>query len=133
MNNPKALQCPTCGSGSTTKRLDGSYDCNYCHSTFVVEEQHQEVPFTKVNFESYGLQNQGNPILLRKVLFFVFGLVFLVGIAVSISIWTVASKGQSGLLSSEFSSWQEESIYAYKALSGSQGSVIWLITTQQGK
>ena len=38
MSEIKQIQCPTCGANSTFKKVDGTYLCNYCQSTFELKD-----------------------------------------------------------------------------------------------
>ena len=44
MAEVRKIQCPSCGSNSTYKLFDGSYKCNYCQGSFMVDEVRQQRP-----------------------------------------------------------------------------------------
>lgn len=132
MSIVQKINCPDCGSNSTFKTIDGNYKCNYCQGTFIVNEPSKnkiEIPFNKENIDTYHLKNQNNPVLLKYILFFTFGLVALIGGIVAFSV--LKSTGNSSNKNIIIDDWQAPTIFTYKVLSGSKGSLIFLVTNQQ--
>jgi DNA-directed RNA polymerase subunit RPC12/RpoP len=132
MSVVEKIQCPACGSNSTSKIEGHNYSCNYCHSNFMIKEEvkpKNNVDTFKEQIEEYRLTQQNNPALLRSIVIFISLIVFSIGGYVAFSI----SRGvESGNSTTSTNFWQNASIFSYKAFTGSKGAVAWIIQYQQG-
>ncbi len=131
------INCPDCGSNSTFKTIDGNYKCNYCQGTFIVKEEPQPIKnetYHITSRETYSQTDQdARSKVMRKTLI---GAIAAVMVSSLLGLFVFNKSGQSYSNSSsqtKSSYWEEPSVFAYKVLSGSKGTVAWLMTSQQAK
>ena len=136
MSTVKQIQCPACGSNSTFKKADGSHMCNYCQSSFEVEENRSEPK--KVNVEDLKKimreRIASNPEALKRgkklgcsILIAVMVFIASIGTFVYTTIKKATTTSSGGSL---FDYWQEPSQNMYKCFVGSKGAVIFLLMQQ---
>ena len=136
MSTVKQIQCPACGSNSTFKKSDGSHMCNYCQSSFEVEENRSEPK--KINVEDLKKimreRIASNPEALKRgkklgCSILIAGMVFIAGIGTFVytTIKKATTTSSGGSL---FDYWQEPSQNMYKCFIGSKGAVIFLLMQQ---
>lgn len=122
------LQCPSCGAHDVSHISGINYQCNYCHSTFIIKNEN---PFSKINFEDLNKAvPQKNSVKSVKIIVAIAIFMVLVGVGLSLFIVTAARKNISNG-SAFFSDWQKPSIDNYNCLTGSKGAVVWLVLKNQ--
>lgn len=122
------LQCPSCGAHDVSHISGINYQCNYCHSTFIIKNEN---PFSKINFEDLNTTTpQKNSVKSVKIIVAVAVFMVLMGVGLSLFIVTAARKNISNG-SAFFSDWQKPSIDNYNCLTGSKGAVVWLVLKNQ--
>ncbi|MEO6305733.1 MAG: hypothetical protein ABIP51_21460 [Bacteroidia bacterium] len=149
MTKIEQLKCPACGASEVSQLSGINYQCDYCHSTFIVKEDN---PFSKFSKGSGAFSNMSKEELLEKfnaakidplvtttvikstkLIGIVVGFVAIaligVGVSVFLLVGNATKKSQSF-----FSDWQKPSVDNYNCLVGSKGAVVWLtLKTQTNK
>ena len=127
MAETRKIQCPSCGSNSTYKLFDGSYKCNYCQGSFMVNEQQQQqqqrpAPLNRPlgNGPSAGSKKM----IIAAVAAFVILIMSMVGFILT---KTITADGREGI--SAFVQYQQAArIVKTMAFAGTAGSAVWIIT-----
>jgi DNA-directed RNA polymerase subunit RPC12/RpoP/outer membrane protein assembly factor BamB len=127
MTQIKKIQCPSCGSNSTYKLVDGNYKCNYCDSNFLVNEQ-QPVVQKSNNYTgeipSNTLKQQPKIILAVVV-----GFILFLGIGIGSFLLSYSSPTDKiELLENDVT---VPTIKLAQVFAGSKGAVIWIITEER--
>jgi hypothetical protein len=127
MAETRKIQCPSCGSNSTYKLFDGSYKCNYCQGSFMVNEQQQQQQQrpAPVNRPLGNLPSAGSKkMIIAAVAVFVILMMVMAGF---IFTKTITSDGAPGI-----TTWVQDKqaarIVKTMAFAGTAGSAIWVIT-----
>lgn len=124
MAEVRKIQCPSCGSNSTYKLFDGSYKCNYCQGSFVVNEGQQQQRPAPLN------RPLSNPpaAATKKIIIAVVAafMVMLTGIATLFIVKTQTSPDIPENYT-EFAVKQPQ-IKNTLAFAGDAGSVVWIVS-----
>ncbi|MBA2611735.1 MAG: hypothetical protein H0U95_07185 [Bacteroidetes bacterium] len=130
------LTCPACGAHEVKSIGGVNYQCDYCHSTFIVKADN---PFHKFNFDpdifsSQNVEtiNQMKITAVKPVKLFVVIMVAvaLIGVGVASFVLTTVSNATKST-STFFGDWQKPNIDNYNCLVGSKGAVVWLVLKTQ--
>lgn len=126
MAKVEQLKCPSCGATEVSHISGINYQCDYCHSTFLVKNEnpfHQVHPQKPIN---------PTPINTKPIKIIIVLAVFMAVVGVGISVF-VMSVGKSAISSSTsfFSDWQKPGVDNYNCLAGSKGAVVWLVLKTQ--
>ncbi len=144
------LQCPQCGSTTTTKVSEGVYHCPYCESNFNVEvskadmisnilkmsqetsnrtsEESKRIYAEKLAQMKAGLTPEQKAAMKRRAriaLIITFGFIALIG---SIVFFSVRSAIKNAAVTME----QNASVSKFCVFSGSKGPVIWMVKELEG-
>ncbi len=153
------LTCPACGAHDVAQLSGINYQCNYCHSTFIVRNDNShhkfnnsgssfsglttdeilgklkkgEVPFSSESSQTFHTKvdvKNTSTIKPAKITGFIVAIVIMVLVGVSSSVFTFLSKSTSQA-QSFFSDWQKPNVDNYNCLVGSKGAVVWLVLKTQ--
>ena len=128
MAKVEQLQCPSCGAREVSQISGINYQCDYCHSTFIVKNDNS---FSGINF------NQPTPIDIKSVsikpikTFVLIAIILaLMGVGMSVFIMSSAKKSITTSIGI-FGNWQNWSLDNYNCLAGTKGAVVWLVLKTQ--
>lgn len=126
MTEVRKIQCPSCGSNSTYKLFDGSYKCNYCQGSFMVNEaqqqQHRPAPLNRPvgNLPAAGSKK----IIIAAVAAF---MILIMGMAAFLVTKTITSDSIPEIHTAAADK-QAATIVKTMAFAGTRGSTIWIVS-----
>ena len=125
MTEVRKIQCPSCGSNSTYKLFDGSYKCNYCQGSFMLNEAQQQQRPAPLNRPSGNLPTAGSKkVIIAAVAAFVILIMTMAGFLV---MKTITSDSVPGI-HAQVQEKQAATIVKTMAFAGAKGSVVWIVS-----
>lgn len=126
MAKVEQLKCPSCGATEVSHISGINYQCDYCHSTFLVKNEnpfHQVHPQKPINV---------TPVSIKPVKIIVVFAVLMAVVGVGVSVFVLSvSKSAISSSTSFLSDWQKPGVDNYNCLAGSKGAVVWLVVKTQ--
>lgn len=120
MTQVKKIQCPSCGASSVFKLNTEEYKCNYCQTTFVVDEKEFDNSKLQAAVIKPGVNKMG--CIVAGIAAFVF---VMIGVGVFLGVKKSASNKKA--FSEIMENWNTPNVSRYIAFVGSKGPVIWEI------
>lgn len=133
------IKCPSCGASDYEKKDETHYQCNFCESSFIIEEKKRQTDvrqflqnYTRANAQPSATNVKAARAVAYGIVIFV--LVFGIAMAVFINSTVESAMEQSApgnIQEDEY--WQAGSVNKFYVFEGSQGAVIWLLMNQSSK
>lgn len=124
MAEVRKIQCPSCGSNSTYKLFDGSYKCNYCQGTFIVNEGHRQTQ-RPVPLNNAG--NQASGAITKKVVLIIAAAFIILAMTMVGFLMTKQSTSYGVSGSDAEVPAKQAVIVNTTAFAGAKANVIWIV------
>ncbi len=125
MTEVRKIQCPSCGSNSTYKLFDGSYKCNYCQGSFMLNEGPQQQPGQVPLNRPLGTVPAAGS---KKMIIAALAAFMIFGMAMAGFLLTKATAPDRLPDISADATYKPPVIKRTMAFAGERGGVIWIIT-----
>ncbi|MBA3682328.1 MAG: hypothetical protein H0W73_14390 [Bacteroidetes bacterium] len=127
MAKVEQLKCPSCGAAEISHISGINYQCDYCHSTFLVKNDH---PFSGINFDAKK-HTDLKPIPIKPVVTIIAVVIMMAIIGVGASVFYFVGGNKDKPALAFLSDWQKPGVDNYNCLVGSKGAVVWLVLKTQ--
>lgn len=127
MAKVEQIKCPACGASEVSHISGINYQCDYCHSTFILK---QDNPIHQINFDiPKNIDLKPIPIKPIVTIVAVIFMFVIIGIGASVFYFVGAKKDKPVI---EFlGDWQKPGLDNYNCLVGSKGAIVWLVLKTQ--
>lgn len=124
MAEVRKIQCPSCGSNSTYKLFDGSYKCNYCQGSFMVNEGQQPQRPAQINRNLSSTPTAAT----KKIIVAIVAAFMILGMAMAgfLVMKTSMAPGIAAVDTERPA--QQAVIKKTMAFAGARGAVIWIVS-----
>lgn len=127
MAKVEQIKCPACGASEVSHISGINYQCDYCHSTFILK---QDNPIHQINFD-IPKNIDLKPISLKPVKFVILFAVLIALMGVGASVFFLTASKKDSPIGNFLGDWQKPNVDNYNCLVGSKGAIVWLVLKSQ--
>jgi hypothetical protein len=140
----KIIKCPSCGASDYEKIDETHYRCNFCESSFILEEKKKQTDINEF-LKQFGRQTAtqrpaaasavGSAKGARSIVFAVSMVIAALGIGIAVFVNSTVNEALESAPGKmpEDSYWQQGSVQNFNVFEGSKGPVFWVMIQQSSK